>query len=186
MNKAIKLLTVLLVACMITNCGIHYRISGRVIDAETKEPIEGAVVAINWSRYKWLSAPGLGANRVKYGSTDSVTDSDGNFVIVKYMVGESFMGIYKPGYICWSNRSVFNPTGKTHKEMYLERDSYAVDAGMVVELQPIDKEGFPIYEHARFVAGLNYPLGSEKFSAAIEKEEAFYRKEYRRKLGNKK
>jgi hypothetical protein len=184
--SSINWLLALCVGYMLTGCGIHYTIKGQVVDAVTSQPVQGAVVAINWQRDKLLSPPGYGPERVRYGTTDSLTDAQGNFTITKYMVGEFNMGVYKPGYICWSNETIFNPKGKTYKEMYLARENLSLQDGMIIELQPIKGKDFPVFEHANFVSNLRYPLGSRKFSDATQKEEDFFSKEYRKRIGKDK
>ena len=177
----IKWLLALCAGYMLTGCGIHYTIKGQVVDALSNQPVQGAVVAINWQRYKLLSPPGYGPERVRYGTTDTVTDAQGSFTITKYMVGEFIMGVYTPGYICWSNETIFNPEGKTYKEMFLSRENLSLKDGMVIELQPIEKEGFPVLEHSRFIAGVNRRIESRKFADFTLGQRKIEREDYIRR-----
>lgn len=54
---------------------------GRVIDAETREPLVGAVVVIYWTR----DAPGIGHGPVEsfLGSEEALTDHRGEFIVGK-------------------------------------------------------------------------------------------------------
>ena len=141
-------IVILIMAPFFVSCGMHYNMKGKVIDARTGAPVEGAVVAINWIRYK-LAPPGLPTPKARYGTTEDLTDAQGGFTIPKYPIGTHFMGVYKKGYICWSSDTIFNPKGKDWKEMFVHHE-YNVKSGMVVKLEP--KTGdFPEVKHASFV-----------------------------------
>ncbi len=177
-TKSVLIIFTLLVVCMPSGCDKdkHYPVQGRVIDAVTRQPVEGAVVAVNWVRYKF-SPPGLGTNKERYGTSESITDTQGQFVIPNYVHGSCFMGIYKQGYVCWSSKKVYNPKGRTYEEKYKRRKGFRVEDGMVIELQPIEKEGFPVLEHARFVMLVNDKFDVDNlFTAAIKGEYEIYRK----------
>ena len=141
-------LLLLFITPLFASCGMHYNIKGKVIDAKTGEPVEGAVVAINWIRYK-LGPPGLPTPKERYGTTEDLTDAQGVFTIPKYPIGTHFMGVYKSGYICWSSETIFNPQGKDGNEMFIRRYQ-KVNNGMVVRLEP-KPICFPEEKHAQFV-----------------------------------
>ncbi len=78
---------------------------GRVIDAETKQPIEGAVVVVVYNKWEF-GGPG-GGNTVPFDAKETLTNQDGdfNFPSYKTMIGPlsrvsdvSFI-IYKPRYM---------------------------------------------------------------------------------------
>jgi hypothetical protein len=148
LKKLSPLIMALIMVPMFSACGMHYNIKGTVIDAQTEQPVEGAVVAIHWLRYK-LGPPGLPTPKEYYGTTERLTDAQGGFTIPKYTFGTPFMGVYKKGYVCWSSEILFNQQGKTEDEMYVHR-LVKVKNGMVVKLEPKD-ESFPTVEHAYFV-----------------------------------
>jgi hypothetical protein len=110
--RSISVLSALAISILLNGCGMHYMVKGQVIDAVTKQPVEGAVVAIKWERYQFTPA-GLPPNRARYGTSEAVTDAQGLFSVPKYPIGDHFMGIYKEGYICWSSEKIYNPEGKT-------------------------------------------------------------------------
>jgi hypothetical protein len=174
----IKLFLIVCAGCLLTGCGIHYTVKGQVVDAVTRQPVQGAVVAINWWRYKLFSPITYGRDRVEYGASDSVTDGQGVFAIPKYLAGEFVMGVYKAGYICWSSQTIFSPEGKTYKEMYLPRQNFNPHNGMVIELQPIAGKGFPVVKHSRFVAGVNRRIESRKFADITLKERKIDEEDY--------
>lgn len=154
----------------LTDWDKHYPIQGKVIDAQTRRPVVGAVVGIYWVREKW-GFPGLGSNRERYGSSDAVTDAEGRFSIPKYPHGSHVMGVYKEGYLCWSSEKQYHPEGRTDEEKYVRRIWHRVKKGMVVELEPINGNNFPAYEHARFVSLLGSRIWSARFFQATEKEQ---------------
>lgn len=79
---------------------------GRIIDMETKEPLEGAVVLAVWERVYRTPA---GPNSYFYNAKEVLTDKEGRFEIpsykpinllpiISYMRGPYFT-IFKPGYL---------------------------------------------------------------------------------------
>ncbi|HID70808.1 MAG TPA: carboxypeptidase regulatory-like domain-containing protein [Desulfobacterales bacterium] len=81
----------------------------RVLDAETGNPIEGAVALATWSMGSgW--PPGL-----SYGYTakaiEAVSDRDGYFTIPgvtgKIAFNTPFLQVYKPGYVGWNSRRIY-------------------------------------------------------------------------------
>ena len=162
-RKQIVLLSLLVGTFLMTGCGMHYNIKGRVIDAATEQPVEGAVVAIYWIRY----LPGLPRDYVDYGTSEFLTDENGSFDVPKYVFGEHSMGVYKKGYVCWSSETIFNPEGKTREEMYTKRPQHRVASGMVIELEPIVVNELS-YKHASFAMNVRSDVdGSPIFSKAI-------------------
>ena len=74
-------LTVLVCAVLIVSCG-KSTVTGRVVDAETGKPIEGAAVHIYWGK-PGSGPPGLGGE-VKVDVAETLTDADGRFEVPKY------------------------------------------------------------------------------------------------------
>jgi len=118
---------------------------GKIIDVETKEPIEGAVVVAFWSR-TWRTP--AGDNPYIYEVKEIVTDREGKIEmpsytpinllpIISYMKGPEFI-IFKPGY-----GSLRMALGKylsgeitEIKEMELSGKMYRLSPG-VIELPPL-------------------------------------------------
>lgn len=174
--------SLMLFSLTLFGCDRNYPITGQVIDAETRKPVEEAVVAINWIRYKW-GLPGLPTNKERYGSTDIITDAQGRFTIPTYTFGSHFMGVYKQGYVCWSSETEYDPQGKSYDLKYKERIWHRVKDGMVIELVPIKEGDFPILEHARFVCNLSSLLESLIFDKATQKERRRVDENYRKRWG---
>lgn len=84
---------------------------GRIIDIETKEPLEGVVVLAVWDRaYRTLA----GDNTYFYEAKEVLTDKEGRFEIpsyrpinllpiISYIKGPEFT-VFKPGYLSLSGR----------------------------------------------------------------------------------
>lgn len=99
---------------------------GRVIDAETKEPIEGAVVVAvyNASAPAW---PG-GSNTIRIGVQETLTGKTGEFHIPPYttimlpfwLKSDARFVIYKPGYGSYPDYHVSPPSpGVEPEEFFL-------------------------------------------------------------------
>lgn len=106
-------------------------INGRVVDAETKHPIKGAVVAIRW--YGGQPAADSETSRT-FGSSEDITDADGRFEVPGHPDKDFAIGVYKEGYICWSNRSRFT---KGKKAAAAAPQQLRVEDGMQVRLEPL-------------------------------------------------
>lgn len=77
---------------------------GKVIDAESKDPIEGAVVVVRYMKYPIIGGPG-GRSATVLNVRETLTDKDGAFRIPSYTTLIPFsLGykavfiVYKPGY----------------------------------------------------------------------------------------
>lgn len=102
---------------------------GKLIDAETKEPIEGAVVVAIYQKYPFISGPGGGSTSI-VGVKEAVTDKNGEFSIPSY---STIMGpnsyeeatgflFYKSGYYYWTGISLL--MSEDGMEYYLLEKNY--------------------------------------------------------------
>ncbi|MBI5550298.1 MAG: carboxypeptidase regulatory-like domain-containing protein [Desulfobacterales bacterium] len=176
-NSFVVFLAVITLA--LVGCGWNYPIQGQVVDAETGQPVEGAVVAVRWTHY-YLTP--MGTARDEYGTTEVITDAQGHFTVPKYPFASHFMGAYKKGYICWSSEDIFKTEGDPASYGSYGRLWHRVKDGMVVEIAPIKRPSFPEFEHARFTNNVRRMLDSLKFSTVTHSE---YEIEYRRTIMNK-
>ncbi len=176
---------VIIVLLMCCDKDKNYPVKGQVINAENGQPVEGAVVAVKWKRYK-LGPPGLPPNRKRYGTTDFITNAQGQFIIPKYPWGSHYMGVYKKGYVVWSSEKIYNPEGNTHDEKYRSRNWHRVKDGMEIKLIPIPILEHARYDHAAFLDSVRSRVESLKFTEATIKERKFLRKEYRKRWGSDK
>lgn len=107
----ILIFSMLLVAFMATSSEAGWLIyhkpefKGKVIDAETKEPIEGAVVVVVYNKHTLISGPGGGYTSV-IKVKETLTDKNGEFYFSPYTTliqpnsveDTAEFIIYKPGY----------------------------------------------------------------------------------------
>ena len=116
---------------------------GKVIDAETKEPIEGAVVVVVYSRRAIRIAPHAVSETVNV--KEALTDKDGNFHISSYTTlidplssesAATFI-IFKPGYLSISGINLEDCfSGGVCKEaelpwLYNQQLKYKIASGIV-------------------------------------------------------
>jgi hypothetical protein len=164
----------------ITGCGIKYNVRGRVVEAETGKPVEGAVVAIQWGTYDIMTQLTLlSSGWVTIAEYETLTDDDGYFDISGHLFREYYMGAYKKGFICWDSETVFMPEGKDFKEMFVPREDFSFGRGMVIELEPF-KEHYPKYAHAHFTTVVDTKCsGGPMFDDAIIPERLVIEKKIR-------
>ena len=127
----------------LTACAPKCIINGRVVDAETEHPIKGAAIAIRWVEDQPETNS---ATSQTFNSSQDFSDKNGYFNIPDHSDKNFVMGVYKEGYICWSNRSSFT-SGK--KEATIARQNIRLANGMQVRLEPL-KTGHSLDQHASF------------------------------------
>ncbi len=153
------------------SCGMKHNIKGRVVDAETGDPIEGAAVAIHWYYYR-LSHQIIGfTSGFKHIATyETLSDSNGNFETTKHLKGEYDLGVYKKGYVCWGDDYIFNPEGTN-----IKREDHQLESGMIIKLEPF-KNHYDKFKHSKFVMKVDSIYYGPVFNRAIEDEVLlFYR-----------
>ncbi len=122
--------------------GCYLPMGGRVIDSETEQPIEGAVVLVEWNE-----AHGLGLTyHTVYKIAETETDKQGKFSLpgaYNPMIDEPYLVIYKQGYVAWRNDTVF--------PSFEKRKDYDVwQHGHVYKLERF-KDGYSRFRHAMFM-----------------------------------
>jgi len=172
------LITVLLLL-IIAIAGCYLPISGKVIDAETQQPIEGAVVLVEWNE-----AHGLGLTyHTVYKIVETATDKKGDFFLpgaYSPFVDPPYLVIYKQGYIAWRNDTIF-PSFEKRKDYDVWRHNY------VYRLEQF-KESYSRFKHSMFmdtgIIGASYER-TPRFedattfeSKAARPETEKYRQEY--------
>jgi hypothetical protein len=117
-------LTLLLVSCT-PKCVI----SGRVVDAETGRPIEGAAVAIRW----YAAYPDKQSGKSETAdAVQALSNNQGVFKVPEYPGSRHVLGVYKAGYICWSSRDVFPLNSReSNKRNYRERNKHHIKDGTI-------------------------------------------------------
>lgn len=102
--------------------------NGKVIDAETKEPIEGAVVVAIYKKYPIISGPGGGSESIM-DIKEILTNAKGEFYFPSYTTliqpfsieGSATFIIFKPGYGSFPNYHVSPPKVGVNPEEFLSR-----------------------------------------------------------------
>ena len=100
---------------------------GRVLDVETKEPIEGAVVVVSYSKYT-IGPVGRDISLIK--AIETLTDKNGEFHFPSYTtLIQPFSGedkaefiIYKPGYGSFPNYQITPSKGITDQELFFSKE----------------------------------------------------------------
>ncbi len=168
---------------ILSAAGCTTTIRGRVVDAETGEPVEGAVYAINWFRLHGCCMGikvGDGSGKEVLEVADGFTDADGYFEIPKYpfaliMPPIFRLGVYKKGYAVWNDEKNVRwdkigryKAGERYEEIVFPR-RWELKDGMVIRLNPW-KDSYSRYAHARDVCFFAYQLESILFTKAVRPE----------------
>ena len=185
--KGVFSLTCLVVFIFLISCSPKCVVRGRVVDAETRQPIKGAAVAIRW--YTASSAP-QSAELETLDAVQALSDDKGFFLIPEYSDKKYILGVYKTGYICWSSRDIFfiDPNS-FNTEKYRHRKNYRLKDGMQIDLRQL-KNMHVKNLHASFtvmVAGEATDTDSGPFQEAIQAEYKIWRenlrKDFQKQLG---
>jgi hypothetical protein len=163
--------------------------SGRIIDADTKVPIEGAVVVAVW--YKVYSTP-TGDSSYFFDAVEALTDKDGKFFLPKFKAlnllpiirrieGPNFI-VYKPEY------AVFPGFGAQHFDKYFptsplrvgnSRRAELFKKGVVIELPKVKRwiERIENHELSFFYGFKDAPDSKiQNFRRIIKEEENYLEK----------
>jgi hypothetical protein len=159
----------LLVALAVSGCATT--IQARVLDAETKQPIPGAVVQGIWT--KIAGVRGFTHHEL-VGSQETETDADGRFTLRRLPSdgfeddGESIL-IYKFGYVAWNNLRMFPSRAR--------RERQGVPKEILLDRFPQSGSHF---EHLLFVGSLDFPGATRSILLrALEPEDDLARRERR-------
>jgi len=112
--KAIKLLIMAMILLLSSSCALYHNYGphyGRIVDAETKQPLEGAVVLAYY--YTWLHASPGGPAVYFLDAQEAVTDNKGEFRIpslnafafrpISTFESNPAFKIFKPRYKCYES-----------------------------------------------------------------------------------
>lgn len=132
--------TILLLSALLLG-GCYGAIRGKVVDAETGAPIEGAVAMAEWTRTKGLGNTYTVSAKV----VEAVSDMEGNFELegcYRPFVNEPDLTIYKKGYVAWNNVLIF--------PSYKVREGFNWKNGSVFKMERF-KEEYSYGEHVSFI-----------------------------------
>jgi hypothetical protein len=134
---------------------------GKIIDIETKEPIEGAVVLAVWQRAYRTPA---GDNTYFYNAKEVLTDKEGRYEIPSYRpinllpiisyIREPEFTIFKPGYLSLSSRHLDENVIDNPAEFKRNGNMYRLSPG-IMELPKLKTR-----EERRMVGAS--PIGDKK------------------------
>ncbi len=122
-----------------TDCDAE--ITGKVVDAETGEPIESAVVLVEWIITKGL--PGMSYSE-SYEVKEELTDKEGKVSIsgVLNPFTRRYLTIYKKGYVAWNSVYIFPD--------YKKRTDFKWQSDYVFKLDKFKSE-YGYIAHTRFI-----------------------------------
>ena len=163
------------------------KIKGQILDAETRQPVGNAALAIRWVDEPSEEKEGSRA----FKTVQTTSGPDGAFEIPQYPGKSYVMGIYKDGYVCWSSRDIFPAgSGKDGTMVYRKRTGMVLEDGMLIELQPFGEQ-YERDHHAGFtvmVAGEASDSSKGPFQQAVEPQYRLWRdslrKDFRKKFGS--
>jgi hypothetical protein len=135
----------LLLLIILLNSACYAGIRGIVVDAETSQPIEGAVMLVEWTITKGL--PGL-AYTESYKVVEMVSDKEGvvnlEEGVLNPLVNPPHVTVYKKGYVAWNNEFIFPD--------YRERKDFTWRDGYKLKLE-IFKHEYSYDAHIKFING---------------------------------
>lgn len=155
----------------------------RVLDAITKEPIEGAVALATWTDTRGL--PGFSSSYTAK-AVESETGPDGIFRIPAIFSSLAFqkphIKVYKPGYVGWDSLRIYLGSYKKDKTLARTKKREGFTKGnQDIYLEPWKKE-YSYMSHYSFIQtykNLSKDAGikDSKYENAIHYEAPFYLKE---------
>lgn len=118
---------------------------GKVIDAQTKVPIENAVVVVIYTSYPIISGPGGGARSIIH-VKETLTDKDGEFHIPSYTTfiqpnsveDTAEFIIFKPGYGSFPRGSMRpeKPITGDAIEFFFSNESFGIEGEIILSFSP--------------------------------------------------
>ena len=161
-------IVIAILAMLTLTTGCYLPISGRVIDAETNQPIEGAVVLVEWTK-----TIGYGLTRTEsYKVIEVLSDKEGHYDLpgcYSPFVNSPDVLVYKIGYVAWNNKLIFPKYEKRSEYQWRNNDIY--------KMQKFKSE-YSINAHMNFIDDivLSGNLEQKKLmikALQLEKEKAF-------------
>jgi hypothetical protein len=156
------LVTLLLFVLLASGCAASGPIRSQVLDAQTNQPIPGAVVLGVWT--KRVGFPGLDHTET-VAVRETEVDAQGNFELVQPGAdyGEESVTIYRFGYVAWNNLYMFPRSER--------RPDVRVPAAIRLERFP---ENGSHQRHVSFISGVTWgrdnPQATPRFWNAYRPE----------------
>ena len=174
MKRLQFILMPLIMLLLCTSCSAS--ITGKIVDAETGQPIEGAILLVEWTKVHGFGNTYTTSEK----AVEVFSDKNGVVYIPGYndpTVGKPDITVYKPGYVAWNNQWIF-PDRRN-------RTDFEWKDGYVFKLDKF-KEGYSYVLHESFVS-LCINIGQQNtnknllWSMYSQHEEDKYLKELRNK-----
>jgi hypothetical protein len=170
MKNPFLILISLTILLIFTGCSTP--MTGRIVDAETGQPIEGAIVLVEWTKTHGFGNTYTSSEKV----VEIFSDKDGIVKIPEYndlFAEEPDITIYKPGYVAWNNHWIFPSINK--REDFEWKDNY------VIRLEKF-KESYSYVKHNDFInlcihMGLSIDKKRDFIKTYEDNEGIKYRKE---------
>jgi hypothetical protein len=164
--KSITTFLILLALSVFSGCSITHSYGpyqGKVVDAETKEPIEGAAVLVVF----YTQEPGPAGSISRYAdAVETVTDKNGEFMIPAHRATVfrplqgwdkyGYFTIFKPGYGCY-------PDSEGVKPMFVPNGTIPSAKHVTIELPKLKTR-----EARMKMPSVNFDIPYEKQSKFIE------------------
>jgi hypothetical protein len=136
-ESILQFATIMVFSVLLSSCAIYHHYGpyyGKVVDAETKQPLEGAAVLAVY----YTQSYGLAGSTDNYlDAQETVTEKNGEFKIpslnsfafrpLQSFEPYSWFNIFKPGYGCYPNH-------KRVKPMFLPNGSLPANESVIIEL----------------------------------------------------
>jgi len=155
--KIRNLFLVILFLFVTTTC--EGAMSAIVVDAESGQPIEGAVILVEWTKAKGL--PGMSYTE-SYKVVEVVTDKEGKASVngvLNPFVSAPRVTVYKKGYVAWNNEFIF--------PNYAKRTDFKWSNNYVFKLEKFKPE-YSYVKHTGFI-------NSAILVGAFEKKQLMYK-----------
>lgn len=153
-KKTVLFIAIILVFLIVLGLFLSYKssIRGTVVDAETGQPVEGAVVLAEWTKQIGIGDYHTESIRV----VEAVTDKRGKFFIFgpfHTFFDDRNVTIYKKGYVAWSNRWIF-PDDEKRTDFHWGYNVFNLDRF---------KKEYSYIKHTSFIhRAINLGLGTNK------------------------
>lgn len=141
-----KIINLIVVFNILLIAGCYSGITAKIIDAETNQPIEGAIVLVEWTK---THGYGLTSTDLFF-EQELVTTKDGMCHLKgvdSFLVNQPRVTVYKKGYVTWNNKYIF-PGWEMRKDFKWED-------GVVIKLWPFRSE-YSESEHELFFQGVTH------------------------------
>lgn len=175
-------LIIVVMICSLSSCSVlggHPKPTAIVIDADTEEPIEGAVAIAIWRKHSTKEAAWFeGGKMVPVRIEEVLSDAQGRIYIDVFWGWYLFenryprLTIYKQGYICWDQKLIHIPGHSSEQREDFDKKN------RIARLKKWP-ENFSFVRHSHFVSSVTgfgdvHDASQQKFLKAFNYETTFF------------